>query len=236
MRADRSCAPFSDVTATSSATVPPLVRPPQTTNVSLGCTNFSCVLSRSTFSLFARTKPHTHPFPPQLLRPGEAFDPEVPELPSLLPESRFPCGVFRHSDVLASLRPLGLKGTLDWSGLVEVAASVEALRDEAKGSRLKAGAGGTNGAKSAVGGKDLREAKTTAARVRGRALLTYLDTHETRLFDLKQEASGFLQRMSQYVYADPAAEKRGRERLAALGRLMALSWVSKIHGYHRETL
>lgn len=60
-------------------------------------------------------------------------------------------------------------------------------------------------------------------------MLTYLDTHETRLFDLKPEASGFLRRMSKLVYADPAAEQRGRERQAALSRLMALSWVSPEH-------
>lgn len=145
--------------------------------------------------------------PEQLARPADAFDPAVPELPPLLPESRFPDGVFRHPDVVAALRPLGLKGTLDWSGIVEAAASVEALRDGKAADGLGIGEG-------------------EVARVRGRALLTYLDTHEARLFDLKKEATGFLQRMSKLVYADPAAEQRGKDRLAALGRLMALSWVS----------
>ena len=45
----------------------------------------------------------------KLVRPREAFDPEVPELPSLLLETRFPAAVFRNKDVLAALRPLGLR-------------------------------------------------------------------------------------------------------------------------------
>lgn len=163
----------------------------------------------------------TPPHIPQLLRPAQAFDPEVPELLPLLPESRFPVGVFRHANVLAALRPLGLKGTLDWSGLVESAASVEALRDGGDGQGNRAST-----AAAAGGGEASLEDGRRAARIRGRALLTYLDTHETQLFDLKQESSGFLQRISKLVYVDPAAEKRGRERLATLGQLMALSWVS----------
>lgn len=106
--------------------------------------------------------------------------------------------------MLASLRPLGLRGMLDWSGLVEAAASIDSSR----------GAGG----KGTAG----------AGPSRGRALLTYMDTHEARLFDLKKEPTGFLQRMSQFVYQDPAAEKRVKERLAALSTLMSLSWVSLV--------
>lgn len=154
----------------------------------------------------------------KLVRPREIFDPEVPELPSLLPESSFPADVFRQKDVLAALRPLGLQGALGWSGLVAAAASVEAMRRDGcngNGRKNPPGAGGEEG-----GG--------ASARARGRALLTYLDTHEVRLFELKKEASGLFQRMAKLVYTDPAAEERGRQRLAALHELMALSWVRRL--------
>lgn len=167
----------------------------------------------------------------KLVRPHEIFDPEVPELPSLLPESRFPDGVFRHKDVLAALRPLGLQGTLGWGGLVEAAASVEAMRRDGK-----AGAGGrgpqhegggreTEARRGAGGPQHEEGGGETEARMRGRALLTYLDTHETRLFELKKENVGLLQRMAKIVYVDAAAQERERERLVALHKLMALSWV-----------
>lgn len=144
----------------------------------------------------------------KLVRPREAFDPEVPELPSLLPATRFPDAVFRQKDVLAALRPLGLQGALGWAGLVEAASSVQAMGAD----------DGDRGAADKYGGG-------RGARERGRALLTYLDTHEARLFDLKKETSGLFRRMAKLVYTDPAAEERGRERLAALHKLMALSWV-----------
>ncbi|CAM9518821.1 unnamed protein product, partial [Hapterophycus canaliculatus] len=165
-----------------------------------------------------------------LVRPRQTFDPEVPELPALLPESKFPGGVFRHKDVLAALRPLGLQGALDWPGLVEAAASVEAMarsepglgRKGAGGGRLKEGSGGG-------GGGDLGKGR---ARVRGRALLTYLDTHEQRLFELKKDSGqGLFQRMAKLVYSDPAAEERARQRLAALHRLMSLSWVPVLDSF-----
>lgn len=144
-----------------------------------------------------------------MLRPGNVFDPEVPELPALLPESRFPEGIFRLPDVLAALRPLGLKMTLDWSGLVEAAASVETLL---------AGREETNDGE----GRGTEE----AAASRGRALLTYLDAHETRLFDLKRESGGLLQRISKLVLTDATAVAREKERLAAIHHLMSMSWVS----------
>lgn len=178
------------------------------------------------------------------MRPREVFDPEVPELPSLLPESRFPDAVFRQKDVLAALRPLGLQGTLEWSGLVEAAASVQTMRfdnddddeNDREGLRGRVGAdnqrGGGGGANARVDAKAKAGAK---ARARGRALLTYLDTHEARLFELKKETSGLFQRMAKLVYADQAAEERARQRLAALHKLMALSWVSSrsLQGWFR---
>ena len=152
---------------------------------------------------------------PQLVRACDAFDPEVPELPALLPESRFPEGVFRLPDVLVALRPLGLQSTLGWSGLVEAAASVEPM--------LR-GWGNTERAVRVDDGNGSREAAAAAAR--GRALLTYLDTHEVRLFDLKREATGLLQRMAKLVLVDAAAAAREKERLAAIQHLMSLQWVS----------
>lgn len=170
-----------------------------------------------------------------LVQPREVFDPEVPELPSLLPEWRFPDTVFRQKDVLAALRPLGLRGELGWPGLVEAAASVQAARvgDARRGDGGGAGEGGAGegaaagaGAGAPGGGKD----KKIKARDRGRALLTYLDRHEARLFELKKETSGglfqSLQRVTKHFYTDSAAEERARERLAALHKLMSLSWVS----------
>lgn len=140
------------------------------------------------------------------------FDPEVPELPALLPESHFPDTRFRHPDVLAALRPFGLKITLGWPDLVAAAASVETLRD-ARGEKRQEGesTGSSGGA--------------LAARVRGRALLTYLDTHDVRLFDLKKETTRLWQRVAKLVQTDTAAEERSKERLMALHELMVLSWV-----------
>ncbi|CAM9133150.1 unnamed protein product, partial [Laminaria digitata] len=149
-----------------------------------------------------------------LVRPRDAFDPEVPELPALLPESRFPNATFRHPDVLAALRPLGLQSTLDWPGLVEAAASVESSHLERGKER-----GGGNGEKG--GGKGEKE----EAAVRGRALMTYLDTHEVRLFDLKKQTPGLFQKLAQRVFQDPEAGGREKERLAALHQLAVLSWV-----------
>lgn len=97
--------------------------------------------------------------------------------------------------------------------MVEAAASVEAMKRDGK-----AGAGGPRHEDGGGEGE-------TEARVRGRALLTYLDTHETRLFELKKESTGLLQRMAKIVYVDAAAQERERQRLVALHRLMALSWV-----------
>ena len=145
------------------------------------------------------------------MRPRDAFDPEVPELPALLPESRFPTATFRHPDVLAALRPLGLQSALDWPGLVEAAASVGSSPEER-------GGGG-------VGGNGDKGSKGEEARVRGRALMTYLDTHEARLFDLKKQTTGLFQKLAQRVFSDPDAEGRERERLAALHQLAVLSWV-----------
>lgn len=108
--------------------------------------------------------------------------------------------------MLAALRPLGLKGTLDWPDLVEAAVFVQA--SIAKKS-----------ARSGAGQSDASPPE------RGRALLTYLDTHESRLFDLKKESAGIFQRVSQF-FSDSAAEQRGKERKAAIKRLMKLSWVS----------
>lgn len=139
------------------------------------------------------------------------FDPEVPELPALLPESHFPDTRFRHPDVLAALRLIGLKSTLGWPDLVEAAASVETLRD-------------ARGEKGQEGESTGSSGDAEAARVRGRALLTYLDTHDVRLFNLK-ETTGLWQRMAKLVQTDMAAEERSKERLMALHELMVLSWV-----------
>lgn len=144
------------------------------------------------------------------MRPQDIFDPEVPELPALLPKLSFPGPAFRHPDILAALRPLGLKNTLDWAALVTAAVSVESHRGVVVGEGEE---GGNNG-----------HAKQ-AARVRGRALLTYMDTHEARLFDLKKESTGLLRRVAKLMYSNPAAEQRGRERQAALQKIMTLSWV-----------
>lgn len=149
----------------------------------------------------------------QLERPRQVFDPEVPELPALLPESRFPNPVFRHPDIIAALRPLGLQSTLDWQGLVDAAASVNSLQDGVGQGKIS-GAGDS-------GTKLTRE----LARDRGRALLTYMDTHEARLFELKKDTPGLFKRMANFVYADEAAEDRERKRRVALARLASLSWV-----------
>lgn len=160
--------------------------------------------------------PALAPTTPQLVRPRDAFDPEVPELPALLPESRFPNTIFRHPDVLAALRPLGLQSALDWPALVEAAASVESSHLE----RGKEEGGGE-------GGKGNQE---EAARVRGRALMTYLDTHEVRLFDLQKQTPGLFQKLAQRVFQDPDAGRKERQRAAALHQLAVLSWVSPFGG------
>lgn len=76
-----------------------------------------------------------------------------------------------------------------------------------------------------MGGNGDKGSKGEEARVRGRALMTYLDTHEARLFDLKKQTTGLFQKLAQRVFSDPDAEGRERERLAALHQLAVLSWV-----------
>lgn len=114
--------------------------------------------------------------------------------------------------------------------MVEAAASVEAMRRDGKAGagapQHEGGGRATEARRGAAGGRQDEEGGgETEARVRGRALLTYLDTHETRLFELKKESAGLLQRMAKIVYVDAAAQERERQRLVALHRLMALSWV-----------
>lgn len=124
------------------------------------------------------------------------FDPEVPELTALLPESSFPDTRFRRPDILAALHPLGLRDTLGRSGLVTAAKSVQALRD----------AGSIEGALET-----------------GRALLTYID-NLVRPLDDKVE-SRWSQGRFKLVETDSTAKQRSREILAALQELRVLSWV-----------
>lgn len=145
------------------------------------------------------------------MRPRDVFDPEVPGLTALLPESTFPDAHFRRPDILAALRPLGLRQTLGWSGLVTAAKLVKALRD----ARDEKGRRGVSTSSSE---------SIEAARETGRALLTYIDTHSMRLFDGKVEVR-WGQRGVNLVQMDATVEERSRERLAALQELMELSWV-----------
>ncbi|CAM9856773.1 unnamed protein product, partial [Choristocarpus tenellus] len=105
----------------------------------------------------------------KVIRPRDLFDPEVPELPNLLPASRFPSGAFAHPDILAGLRPLGLKGSLGWDGIVEAAVFIEELAQLGQG-RAGAGGGGVLWQGKAKGEVDEGKRKLEAASARGRAL------------------------------------------------------------------
>ncbi|CAN0051562.1 unnamed protein product, partial [Discosporangium mesarthrocarpum] len=63
----------------------------------------------------------------KLLRARDVFDPEIAELSSLLPPTHFPDPTFTDPLVLSALRPLGLRVSLDWNGIVAAAASVAEL-------------------------------------------------------------------------------------------------------------
>ncbi|CAN0079106.1 unnamed protein product, partial [Phaeothamnion confervicola] len=149
---------------------------------------------------------------PRLVTPSSLFDPEMEELQGLLPEWRFPKGIFAAPDILAGLRALGLQQTLDWDGLVEVAAAIQEMHESAVAVASK----GVNG-DSGVG---------EAAAERGRRLLLFMDTHAGRLFPGRDTSHvAFFRAVSKMVTGDAAAEEQERRRLDALSRLMALDWV-----------
>lgn len=64
------------------------------------------------------------PVEPTLCCPGDLYDPRDAELVSLLPDHAFPAADFHREDVLVYLTMLGLRGTLDWSGIVSCASAI----------------------------------------------------------------------------------------------------------------
>jgi hypothetical protein len=62
-----------------------------------------------------------------LHKPSELFDPLEPELYALLDESFFPSPEFQREDVLVHLRSAGLNTTLDWTGVIACAKSIESF-------------------------------------------------------------------------------------------------------------
>lgn len=63
----------------------------------------------------------------RLYKPSELFDPDVDELDKLLDPSYFPAVEFQREDVLAHLRTVGLHSSLDWTGVIACAKSIEAM-------------------------------------------------------------------------------------------------------------
>jgi sacsin len=63
----------------------------------------------------------------RLFKPCELFDPDVHELDRLLDPSFFPSAEFQREDVLVHLRTVGLHSTLDWTGVIACAKSIESM-------------------------------------------------------------------------------------------------------------
>ena len=90
----------------------------------------------------------------QLFRAEELYDPEDKELRQLLSDSFFPFSDFQREDILVFLRSLGLKTSLDWSGIILCAKSIE----------------------------QLAVVNIAAQRIRGASLLRFLDKNANQLF------------------------------------------------------
>ncbi|CAM9585905.1 unnamed protein product, partial [Chrysoparadoxa australica] len=135
-----------------------------------------------------------------LKRPDQMYDPEVPDLGQLLPSCRFPEGLFRHCQVLASLRSLGLKRTLDWSALVEIAAEVHSER----------------------------RSDATAAAARGRALLLFMDANASRWDKGQKKKCGIKDELSSRASPHLQAKEEEQARMTCLSRLMSLDWVPSL--------
>jgi sacsin len=65
-----------------------------------------------------------------LHKPSELFDPLESELYALLDETFFPAPEFQREDVLVHLRTTGLNSTLDWTGIIACARSIESFLPE----------------------------------------------------------------------------------------------------------
>lgn len=66
----------------------------------------------------------------RLYKPCDLFDPDVDELERLLDTSFFPAIEFQREDVLAHLRTVGLHSSLDWTGVIACAKSIESMREQ----------------------------------------------------------------------------------------------------------
>lgn len=90
-------------------------------------------IDKNFFSVFKESKCIPNGIIPEiktkqtLYKPYELFDPNEPELCSLLDGTFFPSQEFQREDILAHLRIAGLHSTLDWSGIISCAKSIESL-------------------------------------------------------------------------------------------------------------
>ena len=133
-----------------------------------------------------------------LRTPSSLFDPDEPELVSLLDVASFPAGPFKTKTALMVLRSLGLQSTLSWGGLIECAHTIE---------------------EAATRG-DL-----TTAAARGHQMLSFMDVHHTRLFPQPKKPTGFLGSVASALFSDKEAAEREAAQLAmSIETLKAIQW------------
>ena len=108
----------------------------------------------------------------RLFKPSELFDPNVDELYTLLDPSFFPSKIFQRDDVLVHLRKVGLHSTLDWTGVITCAKSIEAMP------------GGTRPTANDINLKEEESKESlclTPRQARGSCLFQYLIKNMSRL-------------------------------------------------------
>ncbi len=86
----------------------------------------SLCLNDAGFDDFLSTAKFIRSSESQVLKaPSELYDPEVPQLLSLMDHDSFPDEFYMQPDLLLSLRKLGLQSTLSWDTVLECARSIE---------------------------------------------------------------------------------------------------------------
>uniref|UniRef100_A0A7S3QAL4 Uncharacterized protein n=1 Tax=Chaetoceros debilis TaxID=122233 RepID=A0A7S3QAL4_9STRA len=142
-----------------------------------------------------------------LKAPSELYDPEVPQLLTLMNQDSFPDEFYMNPDLLLSLRKLGLQSTLSWDTVLECACSIES--------------------ESTKGDQDL----ALSAKARGAELLLFLDMHVDTFFPEfqknKSSRTGRLfRKMNSALFEDSEQKQKNKEVQAhRIQKLLNTKWM-----------
>lgn len=140
-----------------------------------------------------------------LYRPSELFDPMEAELLALLDQSFFPAPQFQREDVLVHLRNAGLNSTVDWTGILACAKSIESISQEIQ---------------TQDGGMSLRQR-------RGTSLLNYLVKNIGRLLGedkkLEQKKSSIFSLRGLFGTDKPVIDSSSIEE--SVNQLLSIRWM-----------